>query len=126
MDTLEKAQADGRAPWKNPFLETKTYNVYHDIYPVTDGHTLVVPKENTIENIVECMNFATVMGKQNMESEGNKITGFNVGINMGESAGQTCMYPHVHLIFRRDGDCADPRGGVRHVIPEKGNYLSES
>jgi len=126
MDTLEKAQADGRAPWKNPFLETKTYNVYHDIYPVTDGHTLVVPKENTIENIVECMNFATVMGKQNMESEGNEITGFNVGINMGESAGQTCMYPHVHLIFRRDGDMEDPRGGVRHVIPEKGNYLSES
>jgi diadenosine tetraphosphate (Ap4A) HIT family hydrolase len=122
VDTLEKAQADGRAPWKNPFLETKTYNVYHDIYPVTDGHTLVVPKENTVENIVECMNFATVMGKQNMESEGNEISGFNVGINMGESAGQTCMYPHVHLIFRRDGDMEDPRGGVRHVIPERGNY----
>jgi diadenosine tetraphosphate (Ap4A) HIT family hydrolase len=122
VDTLEKAQSDGRAPWKNPFLETKTYNVYHDIYPVTDGHTLVVPKENTVENIVECMNFATVMGKQNMESEGNEITGFNVGLNMGESAGQTCMYPHIHLIFRRDGDMEDPRGGVRHVIPERGNY----
>jgi len=121
-DTLEKAQADGRAPWKNPVLETKTYNVYHDIYPVTDGHTLVVPKENTVENIVECMNYATVMGKSNMESEGNEITGFNVGLNMGESAGQTCMYPHVHLIFRRDGDMEDPRGGVRHVIPERGNY----
>jgi len=121
-DTLEQAQLDGRAPWTNPVLQTKTYNVYHDIYPVTDGHTLVVPKENTVENIVECMNFATVMGKQNMESEGNEITGFNVGLNMGESAGQTCMYPHVHLIFRRDGDCEDPRGGVRHVIPERGNY----
>ena len=68
------------------------------------------------------MNYATVMGKTNMESEGNEITGFNVGLNMGESAGQTCMYPHVHLIFRRDGDMEDPRGGVRHVIPERGNY----
>jgi diadenosine tetraphosphate (Ap4A) HIT family hydrolase len=121
-DTLKKAQKDGRAPWQNPILETKTYNVYHDIYPVTEGHTLIVPKENTVENIVECMNYATVMGKTNMESEGNEITGFNVGLNMGESAGQTCMYPHVHLIFRRDGDMADPRGGVRHVIPERGNY----
>ena len=32
------------------------------------------------------------------------------------------MYPHVHLIPRRTGDMEDPRGGVRHVIPEKGNY----
>ena len=41
---------------------------------------------------------------------------------MGESAGQTCMYPHVHLIPRKDGDCEDPVGGVRNVIPGKGNY----
>jgi ATP adenylyltransferase len=120
-DTLEQAQADGRAPWTNPVLQTKTYNVYYDMYPVTEGHTLIVPKENTVANIVECMNYATVMGTQNMEST-NNITGFNVGLNMGESAGQTCMYPHVHLIFRRDGDMEDPRGGVRHVIPERGNY----
>ena len=63
-----------------------------------------------------------IMGSDNIRSETTNITGFNVGINIGKSAGQTCMYPHIHLIFRRDGDMEDPRGGVRHVIPEKGNY----
>jgi ATP adenylyltransferase len=65
------------------------------------------------------------MGYDNVESKRNNITGYNVGLNVGESAGQTCMYPHVHLIFRRNGDMSDPRGGVRHVIPEKGNYRSK-
>ena len=41
---------------------------------------------------------------------------------IGPEAGQTVMWPHVHLIPRRKGDMEDPRGGVRHVIPEKGNY----
>jgi len=122
MDTLKAAQQDGRAPWQNPILETKNYNVYTDIYPVTAGHTLVVPKENSVECILECMKYATVMGNVNVDASDNDVTGYNVGINIGKSAGQTCMYPHVHLIFRRDGDMDDPRGGVRHVIPEKGNY----
>ena len=122
MDTLELAQADGRAPWQNPVAETKTYVVYQDIYPVTPGHTLIVPKQNTSENIAECVRYAIEMGNINVASEDNDITGYNIGLNIGESAGQTCMYPHVHLIFRRDGDMEDPRGGVRHVIPERGNY----
>ena len=45
--------------------------------------------------------------------------------SVGEAAGQTVMYPHVHMIPRRKGDMDDPRGGVRHVIPEKGNYRKE-
>jgi len=61
----------------------------------------------------------------NVEADTNPITGFNVGINMGESAGQTCMYPHVHLIFRRDGDIENPAGGVRGVIPEKQKYIKK-
>ena len=51
-----------------------------------------------------------------------QITGFNVGINAGSSAGQTVFHVHVHLIPRRDGDVADPRGGVRGVIPSKQRY----
>ena len=121
-DTLEKAQADGRAPWTNVFLDTRDFVVYNDIYPVTPGHTLVVPRENTQENILKCFKFAMEMGTMNIEAETNPITGFNIGINMGVSAGQTCMYPHVHLIFRRDGDMEDPAGGVRGVIPNKQKY----
>ena len=124
-DTLIKAQADGRAPWTNVTIDTKDYIVYEDIYPVTPGHTLVVPKENTQENILKCFRFAMEMGTMNVEADTNPITGFNVGINMGESAGQTCMYPHVHLIFRRDGDMENPAGGVRGVIPEKQKYIKK-
>ena len=126
IDTLEKAQKDGRAPWTNVELDTRDFVVYNDIYPVTEGHTLVVPKENTLDCLMRCFKFATEMGNQNTQSLANNITGYNVGINMGESAGQTCMYPHVHLIFRRDGDTPDPVGGVRNVIPGKGNYKKET
>ena len=120
-DSLKVAQQEGRAPWTEIEIDTREFVVYRDIYPVTPGHTLVVPKENTQENILKCFKFAMEMGSMNIEAD-NDITGFNIGINMGESAGQTCMYPHIHLIFRRDGDMEDPRGGVRHVIPKKGNY----
>ena len=122
IDTLEKAQKDGRAPWTEVFLDTRDYVVYTDIFPVTLGHTLVVPKENTVENIQKCFKFAQEMGNMNVVADTNPITGYNIGINMGESAGQTCMYPHVHLIFRRDGDMEDPKGGVRGVIPDKQKY----
>ncbi|WP_438960526.1 HIT domain-containing protein [Nereida sp.] len=38
------------------------------------------------------------------------------------ATGQTVFHVHVHLIPRRDGDVADPRGGVRGVIPSKQRY----
>ena len=50
------------------------------------------------------------------------MTGFNVGVNCGESAGQTVMHAHIHLIPRRDGDLENPKGGVRGVIPSKQSY----
>jgi ATP adenylyltransferase len=122
FDTLEQAQKDGRAPWTNVQLNTRDFVVYEDIYPVTEGHTLVVPKTNTQQEVLKCFKFAMAMGNDNVASPTNNITGFNIGINIGTSAGQTCMYPHVHLIFRRDGDMEDPRGGVRGVIPSKQKY----
>jgi diadenosine tetraphosphate (Ap4A) HIT family hydrolase len=121
IDTLELAQQEGRAPWTNVQLNTRDFVVYEDGFPVTEGHTLVVPKTNTQEELMKCFKFAVAMGNENVQSS-NDVTGFNIGLNIGVSAGQTCMYPHVHLIFRRDGDCSDPIGGVRNVIPGKGNY----
>ena len=122
LDTLEQAQKDGRAPWSNVELDTREFVVYNDKFPVTEGHTLIVPKVNHEDNLMKCFKFAISMGEQNVTSLANNITGYNVGINMGESAGQTCMYPHVHLIFRRDGDMENPKGGVRGVIPSKQKY----
>ena len=57
-----------------------------------------------------------------MLEKDNSISGFNIGINQGETAGQTVMHLHIHLIPRRKGDIEDPRGGVRGVIPSKQKY----
>lgn len=121
FDTLEQAREEGRAPWTEVEVDTRDFVVFRDKYPVTDGHLLIVPKTNTQEELMKCFKFAVSVGNQNVESN-NNITGYNIGLNIGASAGQTCMYPHVHLIFRRDGDMEDPRGGVRGVIPEKQKY----
>jgi len=50
--------------------------------------------------------------------------GYNIGINDGAGAGQTVPHLHIHLIPRYQGDVADPRGGVRWVIPERADYWS--
>lgn len=122
IDTLEKAQESGRAPWTDVEINTKEFVVFNDGFPVTEGHMLIVPKVSDQETITKCFKFAISMGNDNVVSNKTTITGFNIGLNIGKSAGQTVMYPHVHLIFRRDGDCPDPVGGVRNVIPGKGNY----
>lgn len=49
---------------------------------------------------------------------------YNIGINDGAAAGQTVPHLHIHLIPRYDGDCVDPRGGVRWIIPDKADYWS--
>jgi hypothetical protein len=79
-----------------------------------------VPTQEQGNNLWECYKAAYKFGYEGVEAE--QWDGFNIGQNVGEPAGQTVMYPHVHMIPRRTGDMPDPRGGVRHVIPEKGNY----
>ena len=120
--TLDEAQAAGIAPWDLMVERLSDFHVavFQDRYPVAPGHLLFVPQYNTDAVIVECFETAMREG-QRMVATG-ECDAFNMGINMGAAAGQTVMYPHVHLIPRRQGDMSDPRGGVRHVIPEKGNY----
>ena len=108
------------APWTELESEDFHVKVFRDIYPVTEGHRLFVPKYNTVAVLRDAFSDAVERGIQGMMD--GEWDGFNVGINVGETAGQTCSWPHVHLIPRRDGDMPDPRGGVRHVIPERGNY----
>lgn len=118
---LEKAIEDGRAPWTEVEYRTKKFWVYRDKYPVTEGHLLFVPTQETWEYLAECYKAAYQFGYEGVLS--SNWDGFNLGQNVGAAAGQTVMYPHVHMIPRRTGDVKDPRGGVRHVIPEKGNYV---
>jgi diadenosine tetraphosphate (Ap4A) HIT family hydrolase len=108
------------APWQNLVSEDIHVAVYKDGYPVTEGHLLFVPKYNTVGVLRDAIGDAVKHGIEQVVS--GEWDGFNVGMNVGTAAGQTVDWPHVHLIPRRHGDMADPRGGVRHVIPEKGNY----
>jgi len=118
--TLADAQADGTAPWNDVVQEDFHVVIYKDKYPVTEGHLLFVPQYAADGVIEDCFADAFKVGKQKVAS--GEWDGFNIGLNWGEAAGQTVPYPHIHLIPRRKGDMEDPTGGVRHVIPERGNY----
>jgi len=120
--TLAAAQAGKVAPWTDTVSELSNSHVtvFRDAYPVTEGHLLFVPRANTDESVVVAMGMALLIGRQMVQN--NQCDAFNVGINMGEAAGQTVMYPHIHLIPRHTGDTVDPVGGVRGVIPGQANY----
>lgn len=100
-----------------------------DAFPVGDGHALIVPTRHmptwfdaTPEERTAL--FTAIEPVCSLIRSRWQTDGFNIGINIGPSAGQTVPHLHLHVIPRRNGDVADPRGGVRHVIPGKGNYLS--
>ena len=99
-----------------------------DGFPVTEFHTLIIPNRhianyfdlyqpeiNAIHQMLEKM-------KKEIEERDDSVTGFNIGVNAGEDAGQSIFHVHVHLIPRRKGDVENPRGGVRGVIPGKQKY----
>jgi len=101
---------------------------FRDGYPVTELHTLVVPRRHvatyfdltdeerqSIHKLLETQ-------REKIVAEDSSAEGFNIGWNCGEVAGQTVFHAHVHLMPRRKNDVENPRGGVRHLIPGKGNY----
>lgn len=99
-----------------------------DRFPVTDGHALVIPKRHvesyfsmTQAELRACNHLIEEL-RELIESRDPSVSGFNIGINVGEAAGQTIFHCHIHLIPRRLGDVEDPRGGVRAVIREKQKY----
>lgn len=99
-----------------------------DGFPVSPGHTLLIPKRHTLDYFgltqAETISINQLMMNQKrlLESEDPTIDGFNIGMNCGETAGQSVWHCHVHLIPRRRGDVERPKGGVRHIIPNKGFY----
>jgi len=122
MTDLEQAMQDKIAPWNLEVSELTDFHVavFQDRYPVTPGHLLFVPKYNTAGVIQDC--FESAMAEGNRMVAAGECDAFNVGMNLGAAAGQTVMYPHIHLIPRRTGDCTDPVGGVRGVIAGQANY----
>jgi ATP adenylyltransferase len=99
-----------------------------DKYPVTNLHTLILPRRHvsdyfdlTQEEKADTDRLLVFMRNTILE-EDPSVTGFNVGVNCGVSAGQTIRHAHIHMIPRREGDIPNPRGGVRGVIPAKMDY----
>jgi diadenosine tetraphosphate (Ap4A) HIT family hydrolase/HKD family nuclease len=121
-----------------PFCDPDPSRVFHegklvlglwDAFPVSPGHALIVPRRHVAtwfdasDDERTALNDAIAVARAAIESAGHRPDGYNVGFNVGEAAGQTVPHLHVHVIPRYRGDMEDPRGGVRHVIPSKGNYL---
>lgn len=101
-----------------------------DGFPVSPGHALLIPKrhfpnwfEATEEEQRELI--AAIDTARAAIERDHQPNGFNIGVNVGSAAGQTVPHLHVHVIPRYAGDMADPRGGVRGVIPQRQNYLRD-
>jgi diadenosine tetraphosphate (Ap4A) HIT family hydrolase len=101
-----------------------------DGYPVSPGHTLAMPHRH-VESLFdlspqEYVALFDLVREQKRVLDGEFAPhAFNIGINDGPAAGQTVAHVHVHLIPRYRGDVADPRGGVRWVLPAKSRYWSD-
>lgn len=100
---------------------------FFDEYPVSKGHTLVIPKrhvnkmdELTSDEIKDM--YVILQQTKYLLQERYNPDGFNIGINEGEAAGQTVPHLHIHIIPRYNGDVDEPRGGIRGVIPNKQKY----
>lgn len=99
-----------------------------DAFPVSPGHMLIIPRRHagTWDDLSANEKLAIWQNVDRAKSEierRHEPDGYNVGFNLKEAAGQTVLHFHLHVIPRYHGDVADPRGGVRHVIPHKANYL---
>jgi superfamily II DNA or RNA helicase/HKD family nuclease len=100
-----------------------------DAFPVNPGHILIVPRHHAatwdvLSSIEKDWAWSAVDQAISTIQSRYSPDGFNVGFNLGTAAGQTVDHFHLHVIPRYIGDVADPRGGVRHVIPIKANYLA--
>lgn len=115
-------------PRERVVAENELALAFHDAFPVTEYHTLIIPKRhvedhfdlfqperNAIQMLIE-------QQRKIILQNDRLVTGFNIGVNAGADAGQTILHSHTHLIPRRQGDVSEPRGGVRGVIPEKQKY----
>ena len=112
------------------FYRGETVFALWDAYPVNPGHALIIPNrhlgswfEATEEEQAELLQVVSVV-REEIEAF-RSPDGYNIGINDGFSAGQTVGHLHLHVIPRYEGDVADPRGGIRWVIPDRAPYWED-
>ena len=113
------------------WLESSSTIALWDGYPISEGHTLVVPRRHE-ESMFDLpgSDFASLwefVARVRAElSKRFHVQSFTIGVNDGAPAGQTVPHAHIHVVPRRLGDVTDPRGGIRWVIPQKADYWSRS
>jgi len=115
-------------PQERIVLENDLAYAVRDGFPVTEMHSIIIPKRHikdyfdlNKDELLACDHLIRSL-KEEINNSDSSVNGFNIGMNAGESAGQTIFHCHIHLIPRRTGDVDNPRGGVRHTIPGKGDY----
>lgn len=111
-------------------VESEFALAFLDGFPLTQGHTLVIPKKHVaslfeLSDEEQAAVWRLVAQVRASLCSEFRPDGFNVGLNDGQSAGQTVMHAHIHIIPRRNGDIADPRGGVRWILPDNARYWDE-
>jgi diadenosine tetraphosphate (Ap4A) HIT family hydrolase len=110
-------------------LENAVARCIRDAYPVSPGHTLIIPRRH-MGSVFEARSdewagIGELLERARRDLDGAfRPAAYNIGINDGPAAGQTVPHLHVHLIPRYAGDCADPRGGIRWLFPDKADYWS--
>lgn len=107
--------------------EDKLTVAYRDGFPVSVGHTLIIPRRHvtTLFETTEAEQAAllkSLAATKYLLDKQHRPDGYNIGINHGPAGGQTVPHLHIHLIPRYSGDTADPRGGVRWVLPDRAKY----
>lgn len=115
---------------KQSFLETSNFFARFDDYPVNPGHCEIISKKHTC-SFFELTN-EDIAEVYSLLHEAKKIIdrkfnpqAYNVGVNDGVEAGRTIPHLHLHLIPRYTDDVPNPRGGIRHLIPAKADYVNE-
>jgi diadenosine tetraphosphate (Ap4A) HIT family hydrolase len=110
-----------------PVLQNALAFARFDQFPVSPGHLLVIPFRHIssyfdlTDDERDAMTRLVVETKELLDAR-HRPDGYNIGINVGEAAGQSVWHVHIHVIPRYTGDVPNPRGGVRGVIPLKQNY----
>jgi len=114
-------------PIENILFKGEKFNIIKDGYPVSAGHCLIVTKkikktffDLNVEEKQELLEMID-KAKEIIEKE-HQPDGYNIGMNCGETAGQTIEHFHCHVIPRYKGDMDNPKGGIRHCIKGKGYY----
>jgi len=118
----------------NPELIEEGEHCYsrRDGYPVSQYHTLIIPKRHVASYFdleeYEVVDMHKMLNKMRarIKEWDETVSGFNVGVNVGRDAGQSIFHVHMHLMPRRKGDIDNPQGGVRGVIPSKRTYVRKS